>query len=273
MLLKSIERRPLKHMVKDQAFKVKTLKMNIHRLMYFALFALRGIILFDKAMSFELGPPTTTIGFAFGWTFFWLFVQLWHLPFVSLLMLLLLGMQKFRGKNVTLYDILQTEPMETEEETVEDAGDDDADEGDGADAKAAIKNPVGMMEQMRQMKAMAQTVQNLVGSVASFIERVRNLFLWESPYLTGIVCIGLFVGTLMLIAVPFRYWVLLAGLNRIFMKGLRKYHPKFKRSMYYIPYSPLIEFIGRVPDNLELEQRRLEELPSELQTGTVTSLS
>ncbi|KAH9259090.1 hypothetical protein BASA81_002710 [Batrachochytrium salamandrivorans] len=254
MLAKCIGRRQIDYMAKEPEFKFGVLKSHIARLSALAAAGLQGVIFANKLMTWQLGPPAT-IGFAVGWTLFWYFIQLWQLTFVGLLTVLFLGMVKFRGKSAKGFNG-EGEEGEGEEE------EEDAEEEPEKEVEKPPK--AGLVTQMRQMKAMSKTVQNLLGELVSTGERVNNLFQWESPHLTAVVCLGLFVGTLVLIVIPFRYLALAAGLFRVGLKGLKKYHPKFKRGPYHIPYQPVVVFIGRVPDNRQLEQQRVLDLPPNL---------
>ena len=247
-------------MTRPDDLKFKTLKSNINRIRSFAVIGVKGFLFLHHAMTWQI-TPQTTIGFTIGWTLFWIFAQPWHLAFGLLFGTLFIGMQKFRGKkSITgLFETDDNDEQEQEEEEEEEDIDDDAHE-----TKQAIKNPIGFSTQVHQLRVMARTAQNLLGEAASFLERIRNLFEWESPVLTAIFCTGVFFAAVLMIFIPLRYFILLLGWNRIVRTGLRKYHPAFKRPMYYKPIFPPIEFIERVPDDLEVEQRKLLPLPENL---------
>lgn len=256
MVAKCISRRTQRHMERPEEFKFKILKENINRIKAFFMVFLHGGIMLNRAMTWQI-DPATSVGFFVGWTIVWMFIQFWHIFICICIVTLLRGMIMIRGSRSSSNSLEMDQ--EEEEEIIEEEIEEDEDDED-----AKPKNSAGLYTQIRQMKVMAKGIQNTLGTVASYIERVKNLFNWESPLLTGLMCTGLFVASLLLAFVPIRYFIMLFGWNRMLFSGLRKYHPKFKRSPYHQPVLPPLEYLGRVPDDLEVIQRRQLPVPDGL---------
>jgi len=265
MYAKCISRRAPRYMVKPELFKFKILKANIARISVFAHAMSRGVTLLLHALTWQISPEVT-VSFGIGWVTFWIFAQIWHLTIALCFGVLYFGFQKLRGKR-SLMSVFDLDAYDEDEEDQEEAQamEEEPDEEEADTGKKSSMNPVALRRQMRQLKALARSVQNVLGDIASYLERIVNLFTWASPVMTMICAFGLFMASLLLMYIPLRYFVLLWGVNKIVRTGLRKYNPAFKRPPYYVPIIELIEFLGRVPDNLEVEQRKPLPLPDNLQ--------
>jgi len=87
-----------------------------------------------------------------------------------------------------------------------------------------------------RLRVVAGKIQNVVGDVASQLERIQALLSWRDPRATVIYVAFCFVAAIVLYVTPFQVMVLLAGFY--IMR-----HPKFRRSM---PAPPL-NFFRRLP--------------------------
>lgn len=87
-----------------------------------------------------------------------------------------------------------------------------------------------------RLRIVAGKIQNVVGDVASQLERIQALLSWRDPRATVIYVAFCFVAAIVLYVTPFQVMVLLAGFYVM-------RHPRFRRSM---PAPPL-NFFRRLP--------------------------
>ena len=298
-LLKVIKRRTRDvHAVPD-SFKSKILKGHVDRVKAMALAPLPYVRMFVRALDYDYGPAPAVAILA-GWTLFWLVVQLWHVPLGIGVLFLLTGAARFRAKpkdfdTAALFaeavdgvagggEGEEKEAMggsgggaelgeeDAEDDTAEDAEEDAAAEADGsASATMSRRGLLSIRSQIRQLTAVAQQLQNALGAVADSGERVKNLVMWEVPPLSLLVMVGCFAGAFVLWLVPFRYLAILGGWNRVVRRGLRKYHPAFKRAAYHKPVLEVVEFVGRVPTDLDVEKRKRLPVAGHLRPGSLAA--
>ncbi|XP_068103692.1 multiple C2 and transmembrane domain-containing protein 1 isoform X2 [Hyperolius riggenbachi] len=128
----------------------------------------------------------------------------------------------------------------------------DEDEEDDKDDKDSEKK--GFMNKLYAIQEVCVSVQNVLDEVASLGERIKNTFNWTVPFLTWMVIIALCVATAVLYFIPLRYLVLLWGINK-FTKKIR--------SPYTIDNNEILDFLSRVPSDVQLVQyRELKPDPS-----------
>ncbi|XP_054612484.1 multiple C2 and transmembrane domain-containing protein 1-like isoform X2 [Dunckerocampus dactyliophorus] len=120
---------------------------------------------------------------------------------------------------------------------------DDGDEND--DDKDA--EPRGFMDKLYAIQDVFISVQNMLDQVASFAERLKNVLNWTVPFLTCLAIAALCLATLLLYLVPLRYLVLAWGVNK-FTKKLR--------DPYMIDHNELLDFLSRVPSDVQVMQYR-----------------
>lgn len=99
-----------------------------------------------------------------------------------------------------------------------------------------------MLERLQAGRDVVIQIQNIVGDVASYLERITNTFLFKVPFLSHLMMFCLAIATVLLYLVPLRYIVMAWGINK-FTKRLR--------SPNAIDNNELLDFLSRVPDNIQ----------------------
>uniref|UniRef100_A0A2K6KXJ2 C2 domain-containing protein n=1 Tax=Rhinopithecus bieti TaxID=61621 RepID=A0A2K6KXJ2_RHIBE len=103
----------------------------------------------------------------------------------------------------------------------------------------------GFINKIYAIQEVCVSVQNILDEVASFGERIKNTFNWTVPFLSWLAIIALCVFTVILYCIPLRYIVLVWGINK-FTKKLR--------SPYAIDNNELLDFLSRVPSDVQMVQ-------------------
>ncbi|XP_058512243.1 multiple C2 and transmembrane domain-containing protein 1 isoform X10 [Ochotona princeps] len=119
----------------------------------------------------------------------------------------------------------------------------DEEEDDDKDDKDSEKK--GFINKIYAIQEVCVSVQNILDEVASFGERIKNTFNWTVPFLSWLAIVALCVFTLILYFIPLRYIVLVWGINK-FTKKLR--------SPYAIDNNELLDFLSRVPSDVQVVQ-------------------
>ncbi|XP_032297398.1 multiple C2 and transmembrane domain-containing protein 1 [Coturnix japonica] len=134
---------------------------------------------------------------------------------------------------------------------VEDMLEDEEEEDDRDDKDSEKK---GFMDKLYAIQEVCVSVQNILDEVASFGERIKNTFNWTVPFLSWLAIVALCVFTVILYLIPLRYIVLVWGINK-FTKKLR--------SPYAIDNNELLDFLSRVPSDVQVVQyHELKQDPS-----------
>ncbi|XP_067114812.1 multiple C2 and transmembrane domain-containing protein 1 [Osmerus mordax] len=105
----------------------------------------------------------------------------------------------------------------------------------------------GFMGKLYAIQDVCITVQSGLDEVASYGERIKNVFNWTVPFLSWLAISALCVATFLLYLVPLRYLVLTWGVNK-FTKKLR--------DPYMIDNNELLDFLSRVPSDVQVVQYR-----------------
>uniref|UniRef100_A0A2K6GUS3 Multiple C2 and transmembrane domain-containing protein 1 n=1 Tax=Propithecus coquereli TaxID=379532 RepID=A0A2K6GUS3_PROCO len=119
----------------------------------------------------------------------------------------------------------------------------DEEEEDDKDDKDSEKK--GFINKIYAIQEVCVSVQNILDEVASFGERIKNTFNWTVPFLSWLAIVALCVFTVILYFIPLRYIVLVWGINK-FTKKLR--------SPYAIDNNELLDFLSRVPSDVQVVQ-------------------
>lgn len=175
-------------------------------------------------------PPRSLAAFVLFLFVVWNF-ELYMIP---LLLLSLLTWNYFliiSGKDNRQRDTVVEDMLEDEEE------EDDKDDKDG--------EKKGFINKIYAIQEVCVSVQNILDDVASFGERIKNTFNWTVPFLSWLAIVALCVFTLILYFIPLRYIVLVWGINK-FTKKLR--------SPYAIDNNELLDFLSRVPSDVQVVQ-------------------
>ncbi|XP_003786030.1 multiple C2 and transmembrane domain-containing protein 1 [Otolemur garnettii] len=125
---------------------------------------------------------------------------------------------------------------------VEDMLEDEEEEEDKDDKDSEKK---GFINKIYAIQEVCVSVQNILDEVASFGERIKNTFNWTVPFLSWLAIVALCVFTVILYFIPLRYIVLVWGINK-FTKKLR--------SPYAIDNNELLDFLSRVPSDVQVVQ-------------------
>ncbi|NWQ76162.1 MCTP1 protein, partial [Columbina picui] len=175
-------------------------------------------------------PPRSLAAFSLFLCVVWNF-ELYMIP---LALLLLLGWNYFlivSGKENRQHDTVVEDMLEDEEE------EDDRDDKDS--------EKKGFMNRLYAIQEVCVSVQNILDEVSSFGERIKNTFNWTVPFLSWLAIVALFLFTVILYFIPLRYIVLAWGINK-FTKKLR--------SPYAIDNNELLDFLSRVPSDVQVVQ-------------------
>ncbi|XP_053154643.1 multiple C2 and transmembrane domain-containing protein 1 isoform X4 [Hemicordylus capensis] len=127
-------------------------------------------------------------------------------------------------------------------QVVEDMLEDEEEEDDRDDKDSEKK---GFMNKLYAIQEVCVSVQNVLDEVASSGERIKNTFNWTVPFLSWLAIVALCVFTAILYFIPLRYIVLVWGINK-FTKKLR--------SPYAIDNNELLDFLSRVPSDVQMVQ-------------------
>ena len=117
-------------------------------------------------------------------------------------------------------------------------------EGDKDEEKEERKSLKARLQAVQEVTA---TVQNAIGTVASYGEAVKNTFNFSVPYLSWLAILTLVVITLILYFISLRFLVLVWGINKFAKKWVRP---------DYEPNNELLDFLSRVPDDEALQDAR-----------------
>lgn len=136
---------------------------------------------------------------------------------------------------------------ETRERAVQTMEDflEDEDEVDDKDEKESEKK--GFLDKFYAIQDVIITVQSTLDEVACFGERIKNTFNWTVPFLSWLAITVLCAGAVLLYLIPLRYIVLAWGINK-FTKKLR--------NPYLIDNNELLDFLSRVPSDVQMVQYR-----------------
>ncbi|XP_007578167.1 multiple C2 and transmembrane domain-containing protein 1 isoform X3 [Poecilia formosa] len=115
------------------------------------------------------------------------------------------------------------------------------------DKEEKDSEPKGFMDKLYAIQDVFISVQTALDEVASFGERLKNTFNWTVPFLSWLAITALCLATLLLYLIPLRYLVLAWGVNK-FTKKLR--------DPYMIENNELLDFLSRVPSDVQMMQYR-----------------
>ncbi|XP_038169350.1 multiple C2 and transmembrane domain-containing protein 2 [Arvicola amphibius] len=178
----------------------------------------------DKAPDFlgKVAIPLLSVFLVTVWNF-----ELYMIPLALLLIFLYNFLRPMKGKASSTQDSQESTDIEEEEE----------------EEKESEKK--GLIERIYMVQDIVSTVQNILEEVASFGERIKNMFNWTVPFLSLLACVILAIATVVLYFIPLRYIVLLWGINK-FTKKLR--------NPYSIDNNELLDFLSRVPSDVQKVQ-------------------
>uniref|UniRef100_A0A3Q1AUQ4 C2 domain-containing protein n=1 Tax=Amphiprion ocellaris TaxID=80972 RepID=A0A3Q1AUQ4_AMPOC len=100
----------------------------------------------------------------------------------------------------------------------------------------------GLMDKIHMVQEVVLVVQNVLEEIANIGERIKNIFNWSVPFVSCLACLVMFVAAALLYFIPFRYIVLIWGVNK-FTKKLR--------NPYTIDNNEILDFLKRVPSDVQ----------------------
>uniref|UniRef100_A0A3Q1HVZ5 C2 domain-containing protein n=2 Tax=Anabas testudineus TaxID=64144 RepID=A0A3Q1HVZ5_ANATE len=156
--------------------------------------------------------------------------ELYMLPLVLLLLL--------------VWNYFFSSSRETTEMSMEAMFESDDEEDDKEDKES---EPKGFMDKLYAIQDVFISVQSALDEVASYGERIKNTVNWTVPFLSWLAITALCFATLLLYLIPLRYLVLAWGVNK-FTKKLR--------DPYMIDNNELLDFLSRVPSDVQVMQYR-----------------
>ncbi|XP_072848629.2 multiple C2 and transmembrane domain-containing protein 1 isoform X12 [Pogona vitticeps] len=190
-------------------------------------------------------PPRSLAAFVLFLLVIWNF-ELYMIPLSLLLLLAWNYFLIISGKDNRQHDtkemIVAKKPFHISASVVEDMLEDEEEEDDRDDKDSEKK---GFMNKLYAIQEVCVSVQNVLDEVASFGERIKNTFNWTVPFLSWLAIVALCVFTVILYFIPLRYIVLVWGINK-FTKKLR--------SPYAIDNNELLDFLSRVPSDVQVVQ-------------------
>ncbi|NWY52278.1 MCTP1 protein, partial [Chionis minor] len=175
-------------------------------------------------------PPRSLTAFLLFLFVVWNF-ELYMIPLALLLLLAWNYFLIISGKDNRQHDMVVEDMLEDEEE------EDDRDDKDS--------EKKGFMNRLYAIQEVCVSVQNILDEVASLGERIKNTFNWTVPFLSCLAIVALFMFTIILYFIPLRYIVLVWGISK-FTKKLR--------NPYAIDNNELLDFLSRVPSDVQLMQ-------------------
>ncbi|XP_056592382.1 multiple C2 and transmembrane domain-containing protein 1 isoform X3 [Triplophysa dalaica] len=208
------------------------LQQNFNRVKRCVLFLMNVGSYINSCFQWE-SPRRSLCAFLIFVTVVWNF-EMYMLP-LSLLLLL-------TWKSIVL--VSGNEPRERSVQAMEDFLE-DVDEDDDKDEKESEK--MGFMERFHAVQDVIITVQNALDEVACIGERIKNTFNWTVPFLSCLAITVLCAAAVLLYFIPLRYIVLAWGINK-FTKKLR--------DPYLIDNNELLDFLSRVPSDVQMVQYR-----------------
>uniref|UniRef100_A0A3P8W7F5 Multiple C2 domains, transmembrane 2a n=1 Tax=Cynoglossus semilaevis TaxID=244447 RepID=A0A3P8W7F5_CYNSE len=119
------------------------------------------------------------------------------------------------------------------------------------DEKESAKK--GLMDKIHMVQEVVLVVQNVLDEIGNIGERIKNIFNWSVPFLSCLTFLMLFASTLLLYCIPLRYIVLTWGVYK-FTKKLR--------NPYSVDNNGIVEFLKRVPSDVQKVQYNLLKAPS-----------
>ncbi|XP_035041112.1 multiple C2 and transmembrane domain-containing protein 1 isoform X3 [Hippoglossus stenolepis] len=120
-------------------------------------------------------------------------------------------------------------------------------EDEEEDKEDKDSEPRGFMDKLYAIQDVFISVQSALDEAASYGERIKNTFNWTVPFLSWLAITAFCLATVLLYLIPLRYLVLAWGVNK-FTKKLR--------NPYLIDNNELLDFLSRVPSDVQVMQYR-----------------
>ncbi|KAJ7335767.1 hypothetical protein JRQ81_013708 [Phrynocephalus forsythii] len=218
-----------KYIEEENRISKQLLLRNFIRMKRCVMVLINAVYYINSCFDWD-SPPRSLAAFVLFLFVTWNF-ELYMIPLSLLLLLTWNYFLIISGKDNRQHDTVVEDMLEDEEE------EDDRDDKDS--------EKKGFMNKLYAIQEVCVSVQNVLDEVASFGERIKNTFNWTVPFLSWLAIVALCVFTVILYFIPLRYIVLVWGINK-FTKKLR--------SPYAIDNNELLDFLSRVPSDVQVVQ-------------------
>uniref|UniRef100_A0A4W3H6V7 Multiple C2 and transmembrane domain containing 2 n=1 Tax=Callorhinchus milii TaxID=7868 RepID=A0A4W3H6V7_CALMI len=221
--------KPKEHKIQEEnlKFSKKMLMRNVRRVRNLTMAVWNTVQYINSCFEWE-SVQRSVIAFLLYMTIVWI-LECYMVPFALLMLFAWNYIQLARGK------IVSNQYLEDEESDIDD--DEDEDEKD--------LEKKGLIDKIHMVQDIVISGQNILDTIASFGERIKNVFIWSVPFLSKLACFVLAICTIVLYFVPVRYLLLIWGMHK-FTKKLR--------NPYTIDNNELLDFISRVPSDIQKVQ-------------------
>ncbi|XP_013368497.1 PREDICTED: multiple C2 and transmembrane domain-containing protein 1 isoform X6 [Chinchilla lanigera] len=227
--LRTLIPKELKYIEEENRLSKQLLLRNFIRMKRCVMVLVNAAYYVNSCFDWD-SPPRSLAAFMLFLFVVWNF-ELYMIPLVLLLLLTWNYFLIISGKDNRQRDTVVEDMLEDEEE------EDDKDDKDS--------EKKGFINKIYAIQEVCVSVQNILDEVASFGERIKNTFNWTVPFLSWLAIVALCVFTVILYFIPLRYIVLVWGINK-FTKKLR--------SPYAIDNNELLDFLSRVPSDVQVVQ-------------------
>uniref|UniRef100_A0A3Q1CBC9 C2 domain-containing protein n=1 Tax=Amphiprion ocellaris TaxID=80972 RepID=A0A3Q1CBC9_AMPOC len=220
--IKTFQPKETKLMEENLKFSKKVLARNIYRVRKISTAVLYTLQYIKSCFQWE-STQRSLIAFLI----FLVTVWHWELFMLPLFLLLLIGWNYFQlttGKASSNQDLVNMTMGDDEEEDEKESG------------------KKGLMDKIHMVQEVVLVVQNVLEEIANIGERIKNIFNWSVPFVSCLACLVMFVAAALLYFIPFRYIVLIWGVNK-FTKKLR--------NPYTIDNNEILDFLKRVPSDVQ----------------------
>ncbi|XP_022065728.2 multiple C2 and transmembrane domain-containing protein 2 isoform X1 [Acanthochromis polyacanthus] len=223
--IKTFQPKETKLMEENLKFSKKVLARNIYRVRKISTAVLYTLQYIKSCFQWE-STQRSLIAFLI----FLVTVWHWELFMLPLFLLLLIGWNYFQlttGKASYNQDLVNMTMGDDEEEDEKESG------------------KKGLMDKIHMVQEVVLVVQNVLEEIANIGERIKNIFNWSVPFMSCLACLVMFVAAALFYFIPFRYIVLIWGVNK-FTKKLR--------NPYTIDNNEILDFLKRVPSDVQKVQ-------------------
>ncbi|XP_076800137.1 multiple C2 and transmembrane domain-containing protein 1-like [Clavelina lepadiformis] len=226
--IRTFSPREEKFMEESSKFKKSLLVNNFSRVWSIVQAIIGAGEFFNSCFTWENRLRSVLAFIAFV-TVVWNF-EVYMLPFALLLLLM---------KNYVDIFVRKIKPRRQDMSSYELQGNADDEEDDEESSKLSF------MQRLRAIEEVLCKVQTILDLIASFGERVYNTVTWSVPFLAWVLMIVLVVACFILYLIPLRIIILAWGINK-FSKRLR--NPN------YVPNNEVMDYLSRIPSNVQLLQ-------------------
>ncbi|VVC24173.1 Hypothetical protein CINCED_3A007544 [Cinara cedri] len=220
-----------KYMHQEIKFKRQTLIRNVMRLKDLVLWAIDIGKYFEYWVEWESPMHTILVLIAFV-----LACQFFE-PYMAPIALLLVFLRYYVARTWGALKVSDDDyEQQIDEDDQQEDRDDDQEDDKSKEEKKSLK------ERLSAVQEVTQLVQNTIGEIASFGEKIKNLLDFSVPFLSYLAVLLLVGVTIVLYYIPIRYLIMGWGINKFTRKILRP---------NTIPNNELLDLLSRVPDNEE----------------------